>query len=217
MKIRPEHLMIEGNCAAVVPLSMEHHDDLVEAVKDGELYTLRHVPVPEPEHVSAEIKRRLELREKGKMVPFSVVERRSRKIVGLTSFLNMDAEARRIEIGSTWYRRAAQKTAVNTECKFLLLQHAFENLNCRSVEFRTHIMNGPGRKAIERLGANLEGVLCSDDAVANSFVRDTAVYSIFSDEWLTVKNKLLWHLEKPRSAGESEAARATSEAELFFA
>lgn len=198
MKMWPKPLTIDGNNASVVPLSMDHHDDLVEAVKDGELYSLRHVSVPEPEHVGAEIKRRLALQEQGVMLPFAVFERPSRKIVGMTAFLNIDQQARRLEIGSTWYRRAVQKTAVNTECKFLLLQHVFEVMGYGSVEFRTHMLNDRGRHAIERLGARLEGVLCSDDSAANSFVRDTAVYSIFAADWLAVKAKLLSHLGKPR-------------------
>lgn len=204
MKTWPKQLTIDGNSASVVPLSMDHHDDLVEAVKDGELYSLRHVSVPEPQHIGAEIKRRLELKEQGTMVPFAVLERPSRKVVGMTSFLNIDEEARRIEIGSTWYRRAVQKTAVNTECKFLMLQHAFETLGFGSVEFRTHILNAPSRRAIERLGARLEGVLCSDAVDADRFVRDIAVYSIFAGEWGAVKRKLLLSLSKPRSAASRE-------------
>lgn len=206
MKMWPKQLSIDGNAASVVPLSMDHHDDLVEAVKDGALYSLRHVSVPEPEHIGTEIKRRLALQEKGEMLAFAVVEKSSNRVVGVTSFLNMNEVERRVEIGSTWYRRAAQKTAVNTECKFLLLQHAFENMNYGSVEFRTHIMNAQGRRAIERLGATLEGVLCSDDGASNNSVRDTVVYSILAREWSTVKAKLLWHMARPRALEASSKA-----------
>ena len=198
MRAWPEHRIIEGNAASIVPLSMEHHDDLVEAVKDGELYRQRHVSVPAPEQMEAEIKRRLDLKQKRIMLPFAVVKRPSQRVVGMTAFLNVDVETRKIEIGSTWYRRNVQRTAINTECKFLMLQYAFEILDYGCVEFRTHILNAAGRKSIERLGARLEGILCSDEATANSFVRDTAIYSIFAQEWPAVKDKLLGHLAMPR-------------------
>lgn len=112
--------------------------------------------------------------------------------------MNIDAANRRVEIGSTWYRQSVQQTPLNTECKLLLLQHAFEELDCICVEFRTHFMNVQSQRAIERLGAKLDGILRSNMVMANGSIRDTAVYSIIVSERLAVKANLTWQLEKPR-------------------
>ena len=112
--------------------------------------------------------------------------------------MNIDATNRRLEIGPTWYRKSAQRTPLNTECKYILLSHAFEKLNCIAVEFRTHYINKQSRNAIERLGAKLDGILRSHIILANGTVRDTAVYSIVKHEWSTVRANLLWMLDKPR-------------------
>jgi RimJ/RimL family protein N-acetyltransferase len=116
----------------------------------------------------------------------------------MTTYMNLDAANRRLEIGSTWYRKSVQRGAMNTECKLLLLQHAFETLDCIAVEFRTHFVNTQSRRAIERLGAKLDGVLRSHMIMANGTLRDTAVYSILAHEWPTVKANLIWQMEKPR-------------------
>jgi RimJ/RimL family protein N-acetyltransferase len=112
--------------------------------------------------------------------------------------MNIDASNKRVEIGSTWYRKSVQRSPLNTECKLLLLQHAFEELDCLAVEFRTHFVNIQSRRGIERLGAKLDGVLRSHIVMENGTVRDTAVYSIIASEWPTVKAHLTWQLEKPR-------------------
>jgi RimJ/RimL family protein N-acetyltransferase len=132
------------------------------------------------------------------MLPFSIIDRASDKVVGMTTYMNIDQANRRIEIGSTWYRKAVQRSALNTECKLLLLRHAFEQLNCIAVEFRTHIMNTQSRRAIERLGAKLDGVIRSHMIMQNGTIRDTASYSIIQSEWPAVEANLLWQLEKPR-------------------
>lgn len=149
MSVWPDLFSVEGNYVSVVPLTMEHCDDLVEATADGELHRLWYTKVPKPEHVKTEIERRLGLRNVGSMLPFSIVERTSGKAVGMTTYLNIDAANRRLEIGATWYRQSVQKTSLNTECKLLLLRHAFEKLDCICVEFRTHFMNFQSRRAIE--------------------------------------------------------------------
>ena len=169
---------------------MKHHDDLVEATQDGELWKLWFTTVPEPEQVTAEITRRLGLLEKGSMMPFAVVERASGKAVGMTTYMNVDAENRRVEIGSTWYRKRVQRTALNTECKLLLLAHAFDNLKCIAVEFRTSSGNKPSRAAIERLGAKFDGTLRSHSLHKDGTVRDTCVYSIIASEWPDVRRRL---------------------------
>jgi len=186
---------LHGRHASLVPLSRSHHDDLVEAVKDGELWTLWYTKIPTPEGLRAEIDRRLELQTQGSMIAFAVIDGSTREAVGMTTFMNIDAANRRVEIGSTWYRKRVQRSALNTECKLLLLTHAFERLSCIAVEFRTHYFNMQSRAAIERLGARLDGVLRQHQIAANGTLRDTCVYSILDREWPTVKAHLIHRLE----------------------
>lgn len=194
---------LTGQYATLVPLVTEHHDDLVEAVLDGELWRLWYTAIPTPEGVAAEIKRRLGLQDQGAMLPFAVIENATGKAVGLTTYMNIDNGNRRVEIGSTWYRRRVQRTALNTECKLLLLQHAFEQLQCIAVEFRTHFFNQQSRAGIERLGAKLDGVLRSHQVNphpdAKGTLRDTCVYSVTAPEWPTVRAHLNYQLSKPRT------------------
>jgi RimJ/RimL family protein N-acetyltransferase len=194
---------LTGQYATLVPLVTEHHDDLVEAVLDGELWRLWYTAIPTPEGVAAEIKRRLGLQDQGAMLPFAVIEKATGKAVGLTTYMNIDNGNRRVEIGSTWYRRRVQRTALNTECKMLLLQHAFEQLQCIAVEFRTHFFNQQSRAGIERLGAKLDGVLRSHQVNphpdAKGTLRDTCVYSVIAPEWPTVRAHLNYQLSKPRT------------------
>lgn len=198
MKTWPEPFSAKGRFVSVVPLSMDHHDDLVQAAADGELHRLWYTTVPEPDGVKVEIENRLALHESGSMLPFAVIQNSSGRAVGMTTYMNIDAANRRVEIGSTWYRRSVQRTPLNTECKLLLLQHAFEELDCIGVEFRTHYINFQSRAAIERLGAKFDGILRSHKIMANGTIRDTAVYSIIAPEWPTVKANLQWKLEMPR-------------------
>ena len=191
-------LTFTGKHADLVPLSMAHHDDLIDAVRDGELWNLWYTFIPTPERMAAEIERRLKLHEAGSMQPFSVMDVRSGRAVGMTTYMNIDAPNRRVEIGSTWYRRSVQRTAINTECKRMLLTHAFESLNCIAVEFRTHWFNHASRAGIERLGAKLDGVLRSHQIAANGSLRDTCVYSITAAEWPAVRAHLDHQLTKPR-------------------
>jgi N-acetyltransferase len=194
--------ILTGQHARLVPLLPEHHDDLVEAVRDGELWKLWYTAIPTPDRMVAEIQRRLGLQKAGSMLPFTVLNA-SGKAVGMTTYMNIDAANRRVEIGSTWYRRAVQRTPLNTECKRMLLTHAFEQLDCIAVEFRTHFFNQASRKGIERLGAKLDGVLRSHQINphpdAPNSLRDTCVYSIVASEWPTVRAHLDHQLRKPRS------------------
>lgn len=199
MTVWPALFSVEGSHVKVVPLTLEHRDDLAEAVADGELHRLWYTVIPKPEDVAREIERRLELRKVGTMLPFAIIQKESGKAVGMTTYMNIDATNLRLEIGSTWYRKSVQKTPLNTECKLLLLEHAFEKLNCICVEFRTHFLNSQSRRGIERLGAKLDGVLRSNSIMPNGTIRDTAVYSIISTEWPAVRANLRWQLEKPRS------------------
>jgi RimJ/RimL family protein N-acetyltransferase len=177
---------------------MAHHDDLIDAVRDGELWNLWYTFIPTAEGMAAEIERRLKLHAAGSMQPFAVIDARTGHAVGMTTYMNIDAPNRRVEIGSTWYRRSVQRTAINTECKRMLLTHAFESLNCIAVEFRTHWFNHASRAGIERLGAKLDGVLRSHQIAANGSLRDTCVYSITAAEWPAVRAHLDHQLTKPR-------------------
>ena len=188
-------LTLTGFHSVLEPLSQNHHDDLVEAVKDGALWNLWYTSVPKPDEMRTEIDRRLALQKQNAMLPFAVIALSSGKAVGMTAYLDVDSFHRRVEIGSTWYRKCVQRTPVNTECKLLLLTHAFEALNCIAVEFRTHFFNQQSRRAIERLGAKLDGVLRSHQIAPNGTLRDTCVYSITASEWPTVKAHLLWLLD----------------------
>ena len=193
-------LTLTGATVALEPLSQERHDDLVAAVDDGELWNLWYTFVPTPQTMRAEIETRLQLQQQGSMLPFAVVERATNRAVGMTTFMHADAVNRRVEIGSTWYRRSVQRTSLNTECKLLLLQHAFESLECIAVEFRTHFFNYASRRAIERIGARLDGVLRNHRLSSNGTLRDTCVYSIIDSEWPTVRAHLEYELVR-RAAG----------------
>ncbi len=191
-----EPIELRGVHALLQPLSQKHCDDLVEAVKDGELWKLWYTFIPKPSKMEEEIERRLSLLDSGNMIPFSVIDPISNKAVGMTTFLNIDSENRRVEIGSTWYRKSVQRSALNTECKLMLLKHAFENLSCIAVEFRTHAFNKQSRMGIERLGAKLDGILRNHIIMPNGTLRDTCVYSIISSEWPTIKAHLDWKISR---------------------
>jgi RimJ/RimL family protein N-acetyltransferase len=190
-------LTLRGSHATLVPLSPEHAAALAEASRDGELWKLWYTSVPHPDRMAAEIARRLALQDAGSMLPFTVLDAAGTP-AGMTTYMNIDAVNRRVEIGSTWYARRVQRSPLNTECKLMLLAHAFETLNCIAVEFRTHRLNTQSRRAIERLGAQLDGILRSHSLASDGTLRDTAVYSITGTEWPAVKSHLQWQLVKPR-------------------
>ncbi len=172
------------------PLSQTHHDGLAEAVRDGELWKLWYTVIPSPERMRTEIERRLALQSQGVMLPFAVIDPATCQAVGMTTYLNIDSQNRRVEIGATWYRLSVQRTAVNTACKLLLLAHAFDTLACIAVEFRTHIANAQSRRAIERLGAKHDGILRNHMFMPDGSLRDTCVYSIVAAEWPVVNDRL---------------------------
>ena len=188
---------LAGAHATLEPLSLEQLPGLTEAAQDGDLYKLWYTAIPSPEGMGAEIQRRLGLQANGTMLPFATRDATG-KLVGMTTYMNVDAVHKRVEIGSTWTARSAQRGPLNTECKLMLLTHAFETLGCIAVEFRTHFFNQQSRSAIERLGAKLDGILRNHQRASNGTLRDTAVYSIIGSEWPTVKTHLRWQLDKPR-------------------
>jgi len=194
-----EPVTLSGPHAQLKPLSHDHIEGLTEAVKDGELWKLWYTFIPRPEDMGKEIDRRLGLQATGSMLPFTVFDTDG-KIAGMSTYMNVDAANRRLEIGSTWYARRVQRSGLNTQCKLLLLTYAFETLDCIAVEFRTHFFNQQSRRGIERLGAKLDGILRSHQITANGTVRDTVVYSIIAAEWPTVRAHLTYQLgEKQRS------------------
>ena len=194
----PEAVTLTGESARLELLSQDHCATLTDAVRDGELWRLWYTTIPAPEHMKAEIDRRLALRKQGSMLPFAVMSLATGEPVGMTTYMNIDAVNRRVEIGSTWYRKSVQRSGLNTECNLLLLRHAFETLDCIAVEFRTHFLNHQSRRAIERLGAKLDGVLRSHMRMADGSLRDTCAYSIIASEWPAVRANLIWQMEKPR-------------------
>jgi RimJ/RimL family protein N-acetyltransferase len=189
---------LHGVHARLEPLSHDHRDGLVEAVKDGELWKLWYTAIPKPEDMGKEIDRRLALQASGAMLPWTVFDAAG-KIAGMTTYMNIDATNHRVEIGSTWYGKRVQRSALNTQCKLLLLAHAFEMLDCIAVEFRTHFFNQQSRRGIERLGARQDGILRNHQIAPNGTLRDTVVFSIIASEWPTVKAHLTYQLnEKAR-------------------
>ncbi len=188
---------LSGKHASLVPLAATHLEGLVEAAHDGELWRLWYTLVPKPEHMAAEIERRLSLLGKDSMLPFTVLDAKGH-IAGMTTYMNVDGANRRVEIGSTWYAQRVQRTPLNTECKLMLLRHAFDTLRCIAVEFRTHRLNIQSRRAIERLGAQLDGMLRAHQISPNGSLRDTAVYSITAAEWPTIQAHLQFQLDRPR-------------------
>jgi RimJ/RimL family protein N-acetyltransferase len=193
-KYPPAPITLNGQQVTLIPLEEEHISALAEAVKDGALWNLWYTLVPSPNSVEGWVKKAIEEKENQLSLPFVVKAIADNKIVGSTRFMNIEKDIRRLEIGSTWYSKSVQRSFVNTECKLLLLQHAFENLECKAVEFRTHRLNQPSRSAIERLGANQDGILRNHRVMPNGTIRDTVVYSILDNEWPMIKSSLLFKL-----------------------
>ena len=193
----PTPVTLQGTHATLVPLAPAHESALNAAAADGELWKLWYTSVPAPDRMGADIQRRLGLQASGSMLPFAVLDA-SGAVVGETTYMNIDPTHKRVEIGSTWYAKHVQRGPLNTECKLMLLTHAFEALDCIAVEFRTHRLNTQSRRAIERLGAQLDGILRAHSRGPDGNLRDTAVYSITAVEWPTIKTHLRWQLDRPR-------------------
>lgn len=193
-----EPITLRGQHAHLVPLEIAHCRALEDAARDGELWKLWYTSVPPPQGMAKEIERRLGLQSKGTMLPWTVVEPVAGAAIGMTTYMNVDQDNRRLEIGSTWYAKRVQRTPLNTECKLMLLRYAFETLDCVAVEFRTSFFNQQSRRAIERLGAKLDGILRNHTRHADGSLRDTCVYSILCSEWPAVRSHLAHQLERPR-------------------
>lgn len=186
----PAPLVLEGEHVRLEPLSAEHAEGLREAIADGGLDALWFTLVPSPERVEGWIEQTLALTADGRALAFAVRRKRDGRIVGSTRYMNIEEVQRRLEIGTTFYAASVQRTALNTECKRLLLQHAFEALACIAVEFRTHWFNHRSREAIARLGAKQDAVLRNHQRLPDGSLRDTVVFSIIESEWPAVKKHL---------------------------
>jgi RimJ/RimL family protein N-acetyltransferase len=198
-----EPITLTGQHVILEPLSQAHHDGLAAAAQDGELWKLWYTSVPSPDGMAAEIRRRLSLQEQGSMLPFTTrltdpATGGPGRIIGMTTYMNIDASMPRVEIGSTWNAASVHGTGTNAESKLLLLRHAFEALGCPAVEFRTHWLNHQSREAIARLGAKQDGVLRNHSRTKDGVLRDTVVFSILEHEWPMIRAGLEYRLAKRR-------------------
>ena len=193
-----EPVTLRGTHATLEPLAIDHAEALKQAAADGELWRLWYTGIAAPEQMDDYVATALDMRERLGAMPFVVRDNASGDVVGSTRYFNVDAPNRRLEIGHTWYAKRVQRTALNTECKLLLLTHAFETLSCIAVEFRTHWFNIASRAAIARLGAKRDGVLRNHQISPDGSYRDTVVFSIIEGEWPAVKRHLMFQLERPR-------------------
>jgi RimJ/RimL family protein N-acetyltransferase len=187
--------ILEGDYVRLEPLALTHAEQLSVASADGNLSELWYTWIPDAAGMNAEIERRLGLYAAGTMMPFAVIDTATGSAIGMTTFMNIKLENLKVEIGSTWLGKSAQGTAVNPEAKLLMLSYAFDVLGCNAVELRTHEKNEQSRAAIEKLGAQLDGLLRNDMIMANGTLRNTAVYSITRDEWPTVHDGLIARLD----------------------
>lgn len=193
------NISLTGQHGLLVPLAYDHLNGLAAAAEDGQLWELFFTSVPAPEAMTSWFDKAMEQQAKGLAIPFTVIDKSLNTIIGSTRYCNIDSANKRLEIGYTWYAQSYQRSAINTECKLLLLTHAFEVLHCNAVEFRTDWFNQRSQKAIERLGAKRDGVLRSHMILPDGRVRDTVVYSILKHEWPGVKANLQFKLSRNSS------------------
>ncbi len=189
---------LERGPVRLVPLGLEHEEGLKAAAADGALWSLRFTSVPEPEATRAYIETALQGRAQGHRFAFAVLDAATGAVIGCSSYHDIVPAVERLEIGWTWYAASRQRSAVNTTCKLLLMQHAFETLGVQLVGWRTDNFNFASQRAIERLGARKDGVLRHHALRRDGTVRDTVMYSLAAGEWPEVKAHLLWQLERPR-------------------
>ncbi|NAY92583.1 GNAT family N-acetyltransferase [Muricauda sp. JGD-17] len=187
---------LAGKLVELIPMNMSHKDDLLLAASDGKLWNLWYTSVPSAKTINQYIETALGQYESKSAIPFVIRNKNTGQIVGSTRFMNMDLKHKRLEIGYTWYAKSAQRTGINTECKYLLLQYAFESMGAIAVEFRTHFHNHPSRNAILRLGAKQDGILRNHKLDAQGNLRDTVVFSILDSEWKTVKAGLEFKMDR---------------------
>ena len=196
--LKPIPCTLESAGIRLEPLQASHADALRAAAADGALWNLRVTSVPEPDQTEAYIEAALAGLEGGHMLPFAVRERSTDRIVGSTRYHDIVPAVERLEIGHTWYAQSRQRSHVNTECKLLLMAHAFDTLGAKLVGWRTDNFNFASQRAIERLGARRDGVLRHHALRRDGTIRDTVMYSLTAGEWPEVKAQLRWQLDRPR-------------------
>ncbi len=195
-----QEITLEGNLVTLSPLTALHREDIIEAASDGHLWELWYTSVPDKNNAQQYINKALQEFEEDKSLPFAIISKEHNKIIGTTRYMNVMSQHKRVEIGSTWYAKSYQRTGINTECKYLLLQYAFEKLQCIAVEFRTHWHNIPSRTAIARLGAKQDAILRNHQIDKDGLLRDTVVFSIIKEEWPTVKKSLEHKMQRQNNA-----------------
>ena len=188
-QLQDDHVVLE-------PLSLDHVPDLDTAAADGELWSLTVTSVPSPGLARSYVEKALQGQSDGLMLPFAVREARSGEIVGTTRYYEINPDLPRLAIGYTWYAKRWQKSHLNTACKRLLLEHAFETLGCVAVAFHTDEQNEDSQRAIERLGAQREGVLRAHMRRVDGSLRNTVCFSILAEEWPHVANWLNMRLDR---------------------
>ena len=193
----PEPVVLEGHAVRLEPLTEAHVDALAEVGLDPELYRWTSSVIRTREEMREYVRSALADRARGSALPFATVSRREGRVVGSTRFANIDLANRRVEIGWTWIAAPWQRSAVNTEAKYLMLRHAFETLGCIRVELKTDVLNERSRAAIRRIGAKEEGILRRHMIVAGGRVRDSVYYSVLDSEWPEVKARLEAHMARP--------------------
>lgn len=191
-----KEVILETDHLKLIPLNKNFKEDLIAAASDGNLWELWFTSVPDSKNIDSYLAKAIDDFQQDKGLAFVVLDKKSNTIIGTTRYMNATPEHKRLEIGATWYARTYQKTHVNTECKLLLLTHAFEVLNAIAVEFRTNWYNFQSRNAILRLGAKQDGVLRNHQIMPDGCMRDTVVFSIIANEWETCKRSLKYKIEK---------------------
>jgi len=193
-----EPVTLARNGITLTPLTLAHEDGLRQAAADGALWNIRVTSVPEPENTRKYIEDALAMREAGHRFAFAVTETATGKVLGSTSFHDILPAVKRLEIGYTWYGKSVQRSHVNSTCKLLMMTHAFEVLGCHVVGWRTDNFNFASQAAIERLGAQKDGIIRGHALRRDGTIRDTVMYSLRSGEWPEVREQLLCVLDKPR-------------------
>ncbi len=196
----PAPIELAGHGVRLVPLGSEHAPALEAAAADGALWQLRVTSVPAPGEAQAYVEHALQGQQAGHMLPFAVIEEASGDIIGTTRYHDIVPAVARLEIGYTWYARRWQRSHVNTSCKLLLLQHAFDNLGAGVVGWRTDNYNHASQRAIERLGAHRDGIIRHHALRRDGSVRDTVMYSLLAGEWPEVRKHLEYQLARPHAA-----------------
>ncbi len=191
-----EPVVLESRNVRLLPLSLAHEEGIRAAASDGQLWKLRVTSVPAPEEALAYIHTALQTDNR---FAFAVTNATSGEVLGSTSYHDILPGVKRLEIGYTWYAARCQRTHVNSTCKLLMLTHAFETLGCHVVGWRTDNFNFASQAAIERLGAQKDGVIRGHALRRDGTIRDTVMYSMRAGEWPEAKAQLLYQLEKPRT------------------